>query len=74
MSIAISARIQEPIFRETEDLLPSLNISRNTYVNKALEAANKYYKKQYILKKIKEESRKSQEDSHKILQEFEAIE
>ncbi|MEZ5039506.1 MAG: hypothetical protein R2828_06430 [Saprospiraceae bacterium] len=71
---SISLKLQEQIFNDTEHLIESLDISRNKYINEAIEFYNRYQKKKILEVQLIKESAIVSEDSMKVLQEFEALE
>ena len=71
---SISLKLQEQIFEETENLLDSLKVSRNKYINEAIEFYNRYQKRKLIEEQLKKESAIVSEDSMEVLKEFEALE
>lgn len=69
----VSLKIEDSIFGETEKILSSISISRNRYINEAIENYNKVQKRQILEKRLKTESEIVQKDSTNILKEFEKI-
>jgi hypothetical protein len=69
----VSLKIDESIFGETEEILSSLKKPRNRYINEALEFYNKYQKRKLIEQQLFFESKLVEENSMKVLKEFEAI-
>ena len=69
----VSLKIDDSIFGETEKILSRISISRNRYINEAIEYYNKVQKKQILEKKLKAESELVKTDSMNILKEFEKI-
>ena len=53
---AISLKLEQSIFEDTERILSQKPISRNKYINEALEFYNKIQKRELIEKKLKVES------------------
>lgn len=70
----VSLKIDNSIFEESEKILNNINISRNRYINDAIEYYNKIQKRKYLEKKLKEESLLAGDESMKINKEFDAIE
>lgn len=70
----VSLKIDSSIFEEAEKILKNTNISRNRYINDALDYYNKIQKRKYLEKKLKAESLLVGEESMKVNQEFDAIE
>ena len=69
----VSLKIDDSIFRETEQLLTNIRIPRNRYINDAIEYYNKVQKRQILEKKIKVESDLVKNESINILKDFENI-
>lgn len=67
----VSLKIDDSIFGETEKILSHVSISRNRYINEAIEYYNKIQKRQILEKKLKIESNLVKEDSMNILHDFE---
>ena len=70
----VSLKIDESIFGETEKILSNIKISRNRYINDAIEFYNKAQKRQAIEKQLKLESKLVQKESMTVLEEFENLE
>ncbi|MBK9255788.1 MAG: hypothetical protein IPM42_09900 [Saprospiraceae bacterium] len=70
---SILLKLDESIFRETEIILSGKNVSRNRYINDALEYYNTMQKRQILAKTLKDESNLVKEDSISILKDFEKI-
>ena len=69
----VSLKIDDSIFGETEIILASRSISRNRYINEAIEYYNKVQKRQILEGRLKAESELVKKDSMNILREFEKI-
>ena len=69
----VSLKIDDSIFGETEIILASRSISRNRYINEAIEYYNKVQKRQILEERLKAESELVKKDSMNILKEFEKI-
>ena len=69
----VSLKIDDSIFGETEIILASRSISRNRYINEAIEYYNKVHKRQILEERLKAESELVKKDSMNILKEFEKI-
>ena len=70
----VSLKIDDSIFGETEKILSSISISRNRYINEAIDYYNKIQKRQILEKRLKVESALVKKDSMNILKDFEKIE
>lgn len=71
---SISLKLKESILQETEKLVDKLKISRNKYINEAIEFYNKHQKRKLIEEQLKKESALVSEDSLEVLRDFEALE
>lgn len=69
----LSLKLDDEIFEETEQLLEKINIPRNRYINEALVHYNRIQKKEIIANQLKLESELIQNESLKILKEFENL-
>jgi hypothetical protein len=69
----LSLKIDDTIFVETENILSRIKISRNRYINEALEFYNKFQRRQILEKKLKRDSDLVKKDSIRILKDFERI-
>ena len=69
----VSLKIDDSIFGETEIILARISISRNRYINEAIEYYNKVQKRQILEERLKAESELVKKDSMNILKEFEKI-
>ncbi len=74
MSKALSLKLKEEIFKETEELLERLDRSRNAYINQAIAFYDEYKKRQLLKAQLEEESRLVAENSMEVLRELEALE
>lgn len=70
----LSLKLEESIFRETEDLLKNINIPRNRYINQALAYYNKLQKRKLIQKQLEKESKIVTNNSLDVLSDFEMLE
>ena len=70
---ALSLKIEESIFEETEKILVRLKKPRNRYINEAIDYYNKIQQKKILEYKLKEESNIVREDSMNVLKDFEDI-
>jgi predicted transcriptional regulator len=67
---ALSLKLDDSIFDETEDLLTKLKKSRNRYINEAVDFYNRINKRNLISKKLTKESRLVKRESLAVLSEF----
>jgi len=69
----VSLKIDDGIFGDTEKILSRIKISRNRYINDAIDHYNRLQKRQILEKKLKIESDLVKEDSMLVLKDFETI-
>ncbi len=69
----LSLKLDDKTFEETEKILGRLQISRNRYINKALSFYNHLQKRKLLAGKLAAESRLVQNESMKVLAEFEKL-
>ncbi|NLJ00820.1 MAG: hypothetical protein GX371_06690 [Bacteroidales bacterium] len=69
----ISLKLDDAIFRETEEILDRVKKPRNRYINEAIEFYNKVQRKQIIEEKLRIESGIVSTDSMSVLKDFEDI-
>jgi predicted transcriptional regulator len=69
----VSLKIDDSIFGETEKILTRIKMSRNRYINEALDHYNKLQLRQILEKKLKIESGLVKKESLKTLNDFERI-
>lgn len=71
---SISLKVNEPVFQEMEKILENVQVSRNKYINEAIEYYNALQDRMLLEKQLLQESAMVAEDSMAVLHEFEAIE
>jgi predicted transcriptional regulator len=69
----MSLKIDDSIFGETEKILSRMKISRNRYINEAIEYYNRLQRRQILEKRLKSESALVKKDSLSTLKDFERI-
>ena len=70
---SLSLKLDENVFKDTEEITHALNCARNRYINEALALYNKYNKRQILKKKLLKESGLVKLDSMQILEIFEQL-
>ena len=70
---SLSLKLDENVFKETEEITNELKCARNRYINDALALYNKYNKRQILKEKLKRESALAKQDSMQILEIFEQL-
>ena len=71
---SISLKVNEPVFQEMEKILENVQVSRNKYINEAIEYYNALQDRLLLEKQLLQESALISADSMAVLHEFEAIE
>ncbi len=74
MSKAISLKLKDDLFHETEEIIRHNRQPRNAYFNKAIGLYNLLWKRKMIKKALAEESGWVAENSLEVLEVFEQIE
>lgn len=70
----LSLKLDEIIYKETEELLKKIKKPRNRYINEALSYYNRLQRRKLIANQLVAESNIVSEDSMAILSEFEKLE
>jgi len=74
MSRTLSLKMRDDVFSETEEVIESMQTSRNAYINDALSFYNRFMKRRILKTKLKKESVLVSKTSLEALQELELIE
>ncbi|MFC5282761.1 hypothetical protein [Pedobacter alpinus] len=69
----VSLKIDDSIFGETEKILKTISIPRNRYINEAIAFYNNVQSRKLIEQKLAKESNLVNNESIKVLKEFETI-
>ena len=69
----VSLKIDDSIFRETENILSRIKKPRNRYINEALNYYNRLQRRLILEKKLKKESELVKNNSISVLRDFEEI-
>lgn len=70
----LSLKLDEHVYKETEQLLEKIKKPRNRYINEALSYYNRIQKRKIIANQLVVESKLVSDDSMAILSEFENLE
>ena len=70
----VSLKIDDSIFGETEKILSRIRKPRNRYINEAIEYYNRFQRRSFLEKRLKNESDLVKKDSMTVLKDFEEIE
>ena len=69
----LSLKLEDNIFRETEDVLSKVKKSRNRYINEAVDYYNRINKRNLVSEKLSKESKLVKKESLLVLTEFESL-
>jgi len=69
----LSLKLDDNIFKETEDVLTKVKKSRNRYINEAVDYYNRINQRNLIARKLVRESRLVKKESLAVLAEFESL-
>jgi hypothetical protein len=69
----LSLKLDDSVFSETEQVVNQIKKSRNRYINEALDFYNKVQKRRILASKLEKESKLVNEESLKVLHEFEPV-
>ncbi len=70
----LSLKLKEDIFDEVENLIKEIHMSRNAYLNEAVEFYNKLNKRKSLRNKLAQESKAVSATSLEVLRELEKLE
>lgn len=74
MSIMLSLKMDEKIYKTTEGIVKTTKTSRNAYINRAVDFFNRLQKRKELAKDLKRESEKVSSESMATLHAFEVLE
>jgi uncharacterized membrane protein len=74
MSKALSLKLREDVFRQTEEILKQRKGPRNAYLNEAIDLYNKLWMRKLLKRKLARESALVSAESLRVLEEFESLE
>ena len=69
----LSLKLDDVVYKETEQLLEKIKKPRNRYINEAIAYYNKVQKRKIIARLLAAESKLVSEDSMKVLHEFDLL-
>ena len=70
----LSLKMDDSVFKETEKILIRVRKNRNRYINEAVEFYNLLQKRKILSQQFQKESKLVQNESMKVLAEFEKTE
>ena len=74
MSKVLSLKLQDTVFRDTEEVLGHLQRPRNAYLNEAINFYNHLWRRKLLKQALEKESGLVSGDSLEVLQVFEQVE
>ena len=69
----LSLKLKEDVFNEVDRVVKKIHISRNAYINQALDFYNKLNKRKLLRKKLQAESKAVRSGSIEVLHELEKL-
>ena len=69
----LSLKLDEPIYKETEEILKEKGIPRNRYINEALDFYNRYHKRKKLTKAFAKASQLVRDSSMEVNAEFDLL-
>jgi len=69
----LSLKLDEDILKETDRVVKSIRISRNAYINHALNLYNQFNRRRFLKKKLALESKATAQVSLEVLSEMEKM-
>lgn len=69
----LSLKMDDTVFNETEKITEKISKNRNRYINEAVQFYNLLQKRRIISRQLQKESKMVQEESMKVLAEFEKL-
>jgi metal-responsive CopG/Arc/MetJ family transcriptional regulator len=69
----LSLKLKDEIFTEAEKMVKEINISRNAYINEAIEFYNKLNRRKNLAKALRKDSKLGRDESLRVLKEWELI-
>ena len=70
---AISLKIKDEIFKEAEQMVKEAHVSRNAYINQAVDLYNQLNRRRKLRKQLRKESKLVMAESMKVLKEMELL-
>jgi hypothetical protein len=74
MAENLSLKLKDNVFKETEKIVNKLDMSRNAYINDAVDFYNKLMERKHTKAKLVKESESIYQTSLDVLREFEKLE
>lgn len=74
MSKALSLKMDEQIFSETEDVIRKIHVPRNAYINKAVAFYNRLNKRRLVKNRLLKDVSLLKGDTKEFIRNFELLE
>lgn len=74
MSKALSLKLDDRIFAETESVIRKMRVPRNAYINRALEFYNRCQKRRLLKKRLKKDVDLLKDQTREVIRDFELLE
>ncbi len=74
MSKALSLKMDDQIFEETEGVLKKIKMPRNAYINRAIDFYNRYQKRVRFKKILAKDIKLLKEDTQRLIKSYELLE
>lgn len=74
MSKALSLKLEDRIFEETEKVIRKIHLPRNTYINQAIAFYNRCQKRLLNKKRLQKDVRLLHQDTSQFIKSFELLE
>ena len=69
----LSLKLKDDVFKDLEMVMKNVKLSRNAYINKAIDHYNQFYRRQHINRQLKLAARLVRDESLKVAKEFEGL-
>jgi hypothetical protein len=74
MSKALSLKLEDRIFQETESVIRKIRMPRNAYINRAVDFYNRCQKRRLIKRKIQKDVQMLKAETGDFIKSFELLE
>jgi len=74
VSKALSLKLDDRIFAETESVIRKMRVPRNAYINRALEFYNRCQKRRLLKKRLKKDVDLLKDQTREVIRDFELLE
>lgn len=74
MSKALSLKLDDRIFAETESVIRKMRVPRNSYINRALDFYNRCQKRRFLKRRLQKDVEALKDQTHEIIRDYELLE